>query len=106
MKLLKMLILIIIILALVFFLTQNTNDTTVNLLFKQFTDVTVATIMLVSLGVGLLLGFLSATTSVISAKNTSRQLRSKNKKLVNELNQLRNVHIDDIPSTTEAIQEA
>ena len=106
MKLFKMFVLIIVLLALVFFLMRNDDRTTVNLLFQQYTNVTVAVIMLVSLGVGLVIGFLMATTSVLSAKNTSRVLRSKNKKLVDELNRLRNVTIEEEPTPTDTIQEA
>ena len=105
MKLIKMFVLIIVILALVFFLMRNNDDATVNLLYKQYNDVTVAVIMLVSLGVGLVIGFLMATTSVLSAKNTSRILRSKNKKLIDELNQLRNVNIEEELTPTNTIQE-
>ena len=105
MKLIKMFALIIILLALVFFLMQNDDRATVNLLFQQYTDITIASVMLISLGVGLIIGFLMATTSIISAKNTSRTLRSKNKKLVDELNLLRNVNIDEEPIPTGTIQE-
>ena len=105
MKLIKMFVLIIVLLALVFFLMRNDDRATVNLLYQQFTDITVAVIMLVSLGVGLVIGFLMATASVLSAKNTSRILRSKNKKLVEELNLLRNVNVEEI-EPADAIQEA
>ena len=105
MKLIKMFVLIIVLLALVFFLMRNDDRATVNLLYQQFTDITVAVIMLVSLGVGLVIGFLMATASVLSAKNTSRILRSKNKKLVEELNLLRNVNVEEI-EPADTIQEA
>ena len=106
MKLFKMFVLIIVLLAVVFFLMRNNDQATVNLLYEQYTDVTVAVIMLVSLGIGLIIGFLMATASILSAKNTSRTLRSKNKKLVEELNRLRNVTIEDEPVPTNTIQEA
>jgi uncharacterized integral membrane protein len=105
MKLLKMFVLIIVLLAVVFFLMRNDDRATVNLLYQQFTDITVAVIMLVSLGVGLVIGFLMATASVLSAKNTSRLLRSKNKKLVEELNLLRNVTVEEV-EPADTIQEA
>ena len=105
MKLIKMLVLILVILALVYFLMNNNDEATVNLLFKQTNSTAVANIMLASFGVGLVVGFLMAVTSILSAKNTSRTLRSKNKKLVDELNLLRNVNIDEEPIPTETIQE-
>ena len=95
MKLVKMLILILVVLALVFFLMQNDDRVTVNLLFNQFTNVTVSVVMLAALAAGVITGFLMATTSVLAAKNASRLLRSKNKKLVNEINTLRNINIED-----------
>ena len=105
MKLIKMFVLILILLALVFFLMRNDDQATVNLLYQQYTDVTVAVIMLVSLGIGLILGFLLATTSIISAKNNARVLRTKNKKLVDELNLLRNVNIEDDQLPAELANE-
>ena len=100
-----MFVLIIVLLALVFFLIRNDDRATVNLLFQQYTDVTIASVMLVSLGVGLIIGFLLATTSILSAKNTSRTLRQKNKKLVDELNRLRNVNIEEDDTVTDTIAE-
>jgi len=95
MKLIKTFLLIVVILAMVFFLMRNDDRATVNLLYMQYTDITVAVIILVSLGAGLIIGFLMAVTSIISAKNSARALRSKNKKLVTEMNKLRNVDIDE-----------
>jgi len=100
MKLIKMLVLILVILALVYFLMNNNDEATVNLLFKQTDQTTVANIMLMSFGVGLVIGFLMAVTSILSAKNTSRILRSKNKKLIEELNLLRNVTVEEEPTDT------
>ncbi len=105
MKLIKTFILIVVILAMVFFLMRNDDRATVNLLYQQYTDITVAVIILVSLGVGLILGFLMAVTSIISAKNTARTLRSKNKKLVLEMNKLRNVDIDEEPDNSDKLLE-
>ena len=105
MKLLKMFVFIIIILALVFFLMRNDDRATVNLLYQQYENVTVAVIILGSLSVGLIIGFLMATASILSAKNTSRILRSKNKKLVEELNLLRNVTIEEEPASADTILE-
>ena len=103
MKLIKMIIFILIVLALVYFLMNNNDLATVNLLYKQTDQIPVANVMLISFGIGIIVGFLMAVTSIVSAKNTSRQLRSKNKKLTDELNRLRNVNIDEelLPAETE-----
>lgn len=106
MKLIKIFLLIIVVYVLVFFLTRNTDEATVTLLYQQHNNIPVNTIMLVSFGVGLVIGFLMTVTSILSAKNASRVLRSKNKKLVDELNRLRNVHIEEEPASTDTIQEA
>ncbi|MBU0529235.1 DUF1049 domain-containing protein [bacterium] len=105
MKLIKMFVLIIVLLAMVFFLMRNDDRATVNLLYQQFTDITVAVIMLVSFGVGLIIGFLMAIASILSAKHAARVLRSKNKKLVEELNRLRNVNIDEEALSADNMQE-
>ncbi len=105
MKLFKMFVLIIVLLAVVFFLMRNDDRATVNLLYQQYDNVTVAVIILGSLGIGLIIGFLMATASILSAKNTSRILRSKNKKLVEELNLLRNVTIEEEPASADIILE-
>jgi len=105
MKLLKMFVLIIVLLILVFFLTLNSEVAKINLLFAEY-NTFVYVIILVSIGVGLLIGFLMATTSILSAKNTSRTLRSKNKKLVDELNRLRNVNIEEEIVPANSIEEA
>lgn len=105
MKLIKMFVLIIGLLAVVFFLTLNSETAMVNLLYAKY-DTFVYVIILVSLGIGLIIGFLMAVTSILSAKNASRVLRSKNKKLIEELNLLRNVHVEDDLTTSDAIKEA
>lgn len=105
MKLIKMFVLIIGLLAVVFFLTLNSETAMVNLLYAKY-DTFVYVIILVSLGIGLIIGFLMATGSVLSAKNTARALRSKNKKLIEELNLLRNVHVEDDLTTSDTIKEA
>jgi uncharacterized integral membrane protein len=98
-----MIVLILVILALVYFLMNNNDLATVNLLYKQTDQIPVANVMLITFGIGVIVGFLVATMSILSAKNTSRQLRSKNKKLTDELNRLRNVNIDEetLPAETQ-----
>jgi len=103
MKLLKIFLLIIVILGLVFFLTLNNETTRVNLIYEQYVT-SVYVVILISGAVGLLAGFLLAVSNILATKNTARQLRQKNKKLTDELNQLRNVNIEDdalIPDTAK-----
>jgi len=105
MKLFKTFLFILVILALVYFLTVNSNPATVDSVFWGKYNTSVYVIMLISGGIGLFLGYIVALMSILSAKNTSRQLRSKNKKLTDEINKLRNVSIDDEILPVEPIKE-
>jgi len=105
MKLIKMFVLIIIVLGLVYFFMNNNDLVTVNLLYQQTNQTPVANVMLISFGFGIVVGFLMAVMSIISAKNNARQLRSKNKKLVEELNRLRNVNIEEESLSADNMQE-
>ena len=105
MKLLKIFLLIIVILGLVFFLTLNNESTKVNLIYEQYVT-SVYVVILISGAVGLLAGFLLAVSSILAAKNSARLLRQKNKKLTDELNQLRNVNIEDDDLLPDTDKEA
>ena len=95
MKLIKTFILIIIVLFLVYFLQQNSEKVGVDLIFKRFSSVPVAMIIFSSLAIGILFGYLFAIFSILSAKAEIRGLHNKNKRLADELNDLRNVAIDE-----------
>ena len=51
--------------------------------------------MLGAISVGILIGFGVALTNIISNKSEIRSLKTKNRKLSDELNDLRNVAIDE-----------
>ena len=86
--------LVVLILGLVF-LMQNTKVVSVNLVFAQYENVQVAMIMLAALSVGILIGYGVAVTNILSAKTEIRSLKTKNRRLSDELNDLRNVAIDE-----------
>ena len=86
--------LVVLILALVF-LMQNTKVVSVNLVFAQYENVQVAMIMLEALSVGIIIGYGVAVTNILSAKTEIRSLKTKNRGLSDELNDLRNVAIDE-----------
>ena len=86
--------LVVLILVLVF-LMQNTKVVSVNLVFAQYENVQVAMIMLGALSVGILIGYGVAVTNILSAKTEIRSLKTKNRRLSDELNDLRNVAIDE-----------
>ena len=98
MKLAKILASMLLILALVYFLTQNAGENSkvfVDLIFKQYEAAPVSMIILGALTFGILSGYLSAVFSVLSAKSEIRSLQGKNRRLTEELNDLRNVAIDE-----------
>ena len=94
MKLIKTFILIIIVLI-NFIKQQNSEKVGVDLIFKRFSSVPVAMIIFSSLAIGILFGYLFAIFSILSAKAEIRGLHNKNKRLADELNDLRNVAIDE-----------
>ena len=98
MKLAKIIASMILILALVYFLTQNAGENSkvyVNLLFREFENASVSMIILSALTIGILCGYVAAVFSVLSAKSEARSLQNKNRRLSDELNDLRNVAIDE-----------
>ena len=98
MKLVKLFVSILLILALVFFLTQNAGEGSrvyLNLLFKEYESIPVSMIILGSLAIGVLAGYAVAVFSVLSSKAEVHSLQNKNRKLTEELNNLRNVAIDE-----------
>ena len=94
-KLIKTFLTIIVVLFLVYFLQQNSAEVPLDLVFKTFTSISVAMIIFGSLAGGILLGYIFAIFSILSAKSEIRGLHNKNKRLSDELNNLRNVAIDE-----------
>jgi len=96
MKLLKIFAIILVNLVLVYFLTQNAGEkVNVNLLFSHFENVPVIVLILIVLSIGILAGYAAAVIQVISANTQIRGLQNKNRRLTDELNDLRNVAIDE-----------
>ena len=96
MRLVKIFGIILINLVLVYFLAQNAGEKVdLNLLFFSYENVPVFLIILFSLSIGILSGFLSAVIVVLSLKSQIRSLKDKNRLLTDELNDLRNVAIDE-----------
>ena len=94
-KLIKTFLLILIVLFIVFFLTLNNDKVGVNLWFTKFEDASVSMIIFSSLSIGILSGYLFAIFSVLASKADIRSLQMKNRRLSEELNDLRNVAIDE-----------
>ena len=95
MKLVKIFAGLVVLILVLVFLMQNTKVVSVNLDFAQYENVQVAMIMLAALSVGILIGYGVAVTNILSAKTEIRSLKTKNRRLSDELNDLRNVAIDE-----------
>tara|TARA_Y100000780_G_scaffold102306_2_gene92823 strand:- start:657 stop:980 length:324 start_codon:yes stop_codon:yes gene_type:complete len=95
MKLVKIFAGLVVLILVLVFLMQNTKVVSVNLIFAQYENVQVAMIMLGALSVGILIGYGVAVTNILSAKTEIRSLKTKNRRLSDELNDLRNVAIDE-----------
>jgi len=95
MKLFKIFGSLFLLLLLLLFLIKNNDLVSVNLIFKEYTDINVSIVMLGALAVGILIGYGVAITSILAAKAEIRSLRLKNRTITEELNDLRNVAIDE-----------
>ncbi len=95
MKLVKIFGGLVIMILVLFFLMRNTNMVSVDLVFAQYENVQVAVVMLGALALGMIIGYGVAVTNILSGKSELRSLRTKNRRLSDELNDLRNVAIDE-----------
>ncbi len=103
MKLFKMFFGLVIILVILFFLISNNTVTDINLIFRSYTDVSVSLVLLGALAVGILVGWLMAVATILSSKNEVRILRSEMRELSDELDNLRNVAIEE--ESVEVLEE-
>ena len=101
MKLIKIFFGLIIIFSLLLILVENTDTVSVNLLFRTFEETKVAVLILISVAIGILIGYGITVVTLISAKSELRSLNQKNQSITNELNDLRNVAIDQDIYDTE-----
>ena len=95
MKLVKIFGGLVLMILILFFLMRNTNPVYVDLVFAQYDNVQVAVVMLGALAVGMIIGYGVAVTNILSGKAEMRSLKIANKRLSDELNDLRNVAIDE-----------
>ena len=95
MKLFKTFFLIIIVLFLIYFLGMNNARVDIDLLFKKFNGVSISMVIFGSLSLGVIVGYIIAVFSVLSSKAQNRKLQNKIKNLSDELNNLRNVAVNE-----------
>ena len=96
MHLIKILLLVIFNLIIIVFMTQNSNEK-VDIFFFNYSlnDAFLNVVLLFNLLFGVAAGFLSAVFIIISNKSQIKSLQNKNRILTDELNDLRNVAIDE-----------
>ena len=101
MKLIKIFFGLIIIFGLLLILLKNTDKVSLNLLIYTFGETEVSVLILFTVAIGILIGYGLTVVTLISAKSELRSLKQKNQSITNELNDLRNVAIDQDIYDTE-----
>ena len=97
MKFAKLIILFIVFLLLLIFVAQNSEQ---NITMKFFTNANTFTtkaivVLLITLMIGLLIGFFISSIQILSAKNKLRVISTEYKKLKNEVDLLRNIDVEE-----------
>ncbi len=95
MKLFKTFFLIIIILFLIYFLSMNNANVDIDLLFKKFNQVSISLVIFGALSLGVLFGYMIAVFSILSTRAQNKNLQNKINSLTDELNNLRNVAVNE-----------
>ena len=95
MKFFKTFFLILLIFFLLYFLHLNEARVDVNLIYKIFEKVPVSIILLSSLGFGVMIGYLLSLINILKIKSDLRKTNNKNRILTDELNNLRNIAVDE-----------
>ena len=104
MHLIKIFLLIVFNLIIIVFMTQNSNEKVdIFLLNYSLSDAYLNVILLFNLLFGVAAGFIASVFIIISNKSQIKSLQNKNRILTDELNDLRNVAIDE--GIYEAVDE-
>ncbi len=96
MYLIKIFLLIVFNLIIIVFMTQNSNEK-VDIFFFNYSlsGAYLNVVLLFNLLFGVAAGFIASVFIIISNKSQIKSLQNKNRKLTDELNDLRNVAIDE-----------
>lgn len=98
MKIIENIIKILLVLLLLFVLIQNSGQRIDLQIFTLFyPDINLSIVLLVTLGLGAILGAVLLSFSFIQVRSENRLLQKKNVQLTKELENLRNISIDEIP---------
>ena len=74
---------------------MNNAKVDIDLLFKKFNQVSISMVIFGALSFGILFGYIISVFSILSAKSQNRNLQNKIKILTDELNDLRNVAVNE-----------
>lgn len=95
MRLVKVLFALLVLLGILLVLIKNTVPVAVDLVTTRFENVPLAVVMIVTIAVGIIVGFAIALSNIFASKAEARAYRAENKRLSSELNSLRNIAIDE-----------
>ncbi|NQV38626.1 MAG: LapA family protein [Candidatus Marinimicrobia bacterium] len=95
MKLIKIFTGLIVVLLLLLFLIKNNDSANIDLVFRAYENINISIIMLGALTVGIVIGYGVAVASILTVRAENRILIQKFKQVTDELNDLRNVAIDE-----------
>ncbi len=98
MKILGNLVKILLVVLLVYVLIQN-SDQIVDLKFftLYYPQIHLSIVLLIALGIGAVLGAVMVSFSIINLRGEIRDLKKRNRQLTKELENIRNISIDEIP---------
>ena len=74
---------------------MNNANVDIDLLFKKFNQVSISMVIFGSLSLGVLFGYIIAVFSILSTRAQNRNLQNKINSLTDELNDLRNVAVNE-----------
>lgn len=98
MKIVLNLIKILLFILILYILTQNSNQyVQISLLTYQNPKVSLLVVLIASLTIGAVVGAVFMAFSLIQANSEVKKLKQKNKQLMSELENLRNVSVEEIP---------
>ena len=106
MHVIKIFLLIVFNLIIIVFMTQNSNEK-VDIFFLNYNleGAYLNVVLLFNLLFGIAAGFLASVFIIISNKSEIKRLNNKNRTLTDELNDLRNVAIDEGIYETAVVEE-
>ena len=74
---------------------MNNASVDIDLLFKKFNQVSISMVIFGALSLGVLFGYILAVFSILSTRAQNKNLQNKINSLTDELNDLRNVAVNE-----------